>query len=92
MTFLFKVEVAFEISGRGCVIVPAMVEGADWKIRQRDSIQLRTPDGRTINTQITSVEFLKPAVGKCRMAVVLSSKVLKRDVPNGTDVWLIQRQ
>ena len=65
MTFLFKIEEVFEIYGRGCVIVPVVAEGADFKIRPRDAIQLRTPDGRTLNTHIGSVEFLKPEVGRC---------------------------
>jgi translation elongation factor EF-Tu-like GTPase len=91
MTFLFKIEEVFEISGRGCAIVPALAEGADFKIRLQDAIQLRTPEGRTRNTHISSVEFLKPEVGTCRMAIMLPSDVLKQDVPKGTDVWLIQQ-
>jgi translation elongation factor EF-Tu-like GTPase len=89
MTFLFRIEEVFEISGRGCVIVPTIVEGADFKIRPRDAIQLRTPDRRTLNTHIGSVEFLKPEVGACRMAILLPPGVGKQDVPAGADVWLI---
>jgi len=88
MTFLFKIEEVFEVTGRGCVIVPAIAEGADFKIRPRDAIQLRTPEGRTLNTHIGSVEFLKQAVGACRMAILLPSEVLKQDVPKGSEVWL----
>lgn len=29
MTFLFKIEEVFEIAGRGCVIIPVIVDGAD---------------------------------------------------------------
>ena len=89
MTFLFKIENVFEVPGRGCVIVPAIAGGADFKIRPRDAIQFRTPEGRTLNTHIGSVEFLKPAVGSCRMAILLPSDVSKQDVPKGTDVWLV---
>jgi len=90
MTFLFTIEEVFEVSGRGCVIVPAIVEGADFKIRPRDAIQLRTPEGRTLSTHIGSVEFLTPAVGACRMGILLPSDVLIQDVPKGSDVWLTQ--
>lgn len=45
MTLLFKVEDVFDISGRGCVIVPVLPIGADFKIRARDQIQLPTPGG-----------------------------------------------
>ena len=90
--FLFKVEEVLEISGRGCVIVPAVSEETDFKIKPRDAIQLRTPEGRTVDTHIGSVEFLKPALGPCHMAILLPPDVLKEDVPKGTDVWLAQSQ
>ena len=89
MTFLFKIEEVFEIQGRGCVaIVPVIAEGADFKIRPRDAIQLRTPDGRTLNTHIGSVEFLNPEVGRCRMAILLPTDLQKQQAPKGSDVWL----
>jgi hypothetical protein len=46
MTLLLKVEDVFDISGQGCVIAPVVPIGADFKIRAKDQIQLRTPDGR----------------------------------------------
>jgi len=92
MTFLFKIEECFEIHGRGCVIVPVIAEQADFKIRPQDAIQLRTPDGRTLNTHIGSVELLKPQVGSCGMAILLPTDIQKQDVPKGSDVWLIQGQ
>jgi translation elongation factor EF-Tu-like GTPase len=90
MTFLFRIEDVFEISGRGCVIVPAIVEGADFKIRPNDAVQLRTPEGRTLNTHIGSVEFLTPEVGMCRMGILLPPEVAETNVPTGTEVWLMQ--
>ena len=92
MAFLFKIEEVFEIDGRGCVIVPLIAEGADFKIRQRDAIQLRTPDGRTLNTHIGSVELLTTEVGRCRMAILLPTDIQKQDVPKGSEVWLVQDQ
>lgn len=88
MTFLFKVEEVFEIPTRGCVIVPVVGDGADFKIRARDAIQLRTPEGLTLDTHIDSVEFLKQAVGACRMGILLPSDVRKQDIPKGSEVWL----
>jgi len=89
MKFLFKVEEVFEISGRGCVIVPAISEGQDFKIRLGEAIQLRTPEGRTLNTHIGSVELLTTA-GPSRIAIMLPPDVLSRDVAKGSDVWLTQ--
>jgi len=92
MRFLFKIEDVFEISGRGCVIVPAIPEGTDFKIRARDAIQLRTPEGRTLNTYIRAVEMVKVAAGPCRIAIMLPPDVLKQDVAEGSEVWLTQGQ
>jgi len=91
MTFLFKIEEVFEVPTRGCVIVPVIEEGADFRIRARDAIQLRTPEGRTLDTHIGSVEFLKQAVGACRIGILLPSDVRKQDVPKGSEVWLTFR-
>ena len=90
MTFLFKIEQAFEIPGRGRVIVPTIVEGHHFKIRPQDPIQLRTPEGHIRDTHIVSVEFLKQEVGMCRMGILLPAEVSEVDVPKGTDVWLGQ--
>ena len=66
MTFLFKVEDVFDISGRGCVLVPVVPDGLDFKIRAKDRIQLRTPTGRVFDMVIASIELLKMQSGPCR--------------------------
>ena len=57
MRLFFKVEDVFHVSGRGCVIVPAIPENLDFKVRTKDQIELRTPDGRILQTHIASVEL-----------------------------------
>ena len=90
MKLLFKVEEVFEISGRGCVIVPVIADGADFSIKIRDAIQLRTPAGAHRNTCIDSVELLVPVLGTRRMALFLPPDVHAQDAPKGTEVWLTQ--
>ena len=75
MKFLFKIEEVFEIPTRGCVIVPVVRDGADFKIRARDAIQLRIPEGCTLNTHIGSVEFLKQVVGSSRMGIFTRTRL-----------------
>lgn len=88
MRLLFKVEDTFHISGRGCVIVPAIPEGLDFRIRAKDQIELRTPDGRVFQTHIASVELAKPQDGSpCRMVIMLLPDITKQDVPAETEVW-----
>jgi translation elongation factor EF-Tu-like GTPase len=89
MTFLFKIEEVFEVPGRGCVIVPAVADGADFKVRAGDAIQLRTSERATLNTHVSSIELLKTSSGS-RMAILLPTDIQKQDVTKGTDVWLTQ--
>jgi translation elongation factor EF-Tu-like GTPase len=92
MTLLFRVEDVFDISGRGCVIAPVIPADADYRIRAKDQIQLRAPDGRVLDTHIASIELLKPRDGSaCRMAIMLPRNLVKQDVPPGTEVWLLER-
>ena len=90
MTFLSKVEDVFQVPGRGCVIVPEVPpRNADFGLRVQDSIQLRNPDGRVVNTHIVGIEMAcGPAVG-CRSAFLLPACITTRDVPNGTEIWLV---
>jgi hypothetical protein len=89
MTLLFKVEAVFDISGRGRVIAPAVPAGADFSIRVNDQVQLRTPDGRVLDTHIASIDFLNPQDGStCRMAIMLPHDLAKQNIPTGTEVWL----
>ena len=86
MEFLSKVESTFSISGRGLVIVPEKPE-SDFLIRVGTELELRTPDGRSLNTHITGVEFLKPRTGPCGMALLITRDIGKDDVPAGTEIW-----
>jgi translation elongation factor EF-Tu-like GTPase len=92
MKLLCKVEDTFYISGRGCVIVPAIPEGLDFRIRAKDQIELRTPEGRVLQTHIASVEFAKRQNAPCRMAIMLPVDIAKQDVPTGTEVWLLHER
>jgi hypothetical protein len=91
--FLSKVEDVFEISGRGCVVVPASPRaGLDFQLHAHDSIQLRNPDGRVLDTYIAGIEMLcGPKVRDC-VAFLLPENIAKQDVPRETEIWLIQKQ
>lgn len=90
MRLLLKVEDVFYISGRGCVIVPAIPEDLDFRIRAKDPIELRTPESRVLQTHVASIELAKPQDGSpCRMTIMLPPDVAKQDVPTGTEVWLL---
>ena len=87
MRLLCKVEDAFYVSRRGCVIVPTFSEGLDFRIRAKDHIELRTPDGRVLETYIVSLEFATRRESPSRMVIMLPPDIAKQDVPIGTEVW-----
>ena len=72
------------------MIVPAIPEGLDFKIRAKQQIELRTPSGRILQTHIASIELAKPKDGSpCRMVIMLPPDIAKQDVPAGTEVWFL---
>ena len=90
MRFLCTVEDVFEITGRGCVLAPGISEETppDIKIRARDPIQLRRPDGSVVRTRIHAVEFLDRLDRSWCAPVLLPPEFAKSDVPIGTEIWL----
>lgn len=94
----FIVEEAFQITGRGCVLVPGLsAEEGSQPIRIGDRVWVRKPDGRSFDTVIAGVEMFgrrsRPKV--ITTPILLPEDVTKGDVPIGTEVWLLpynQRQ
>ena len=93
MKFLSKVEDFFQISGRGCVVVAAIPRSSpDFRLRVRDPIQLRDPDGRVLDTHAAGIEISCGPVVKDCLAFLLPEDIAKRDVPAGTEIWLVRER
>jgi hypothetical protein len=91
VTFLFTVEDAYQITGRGCVIVSSQPHsGVNFRLKARDQIQLRNPDGRVTETYIAAIEILCGPQVTNHMALMLPSDITKLDVPKGTEIWLMK--
>lgn len=89
---LFTVEDAFQITGRGCVLVPGpLAEAGIQAIRIGDRLCLRKPDGDSFDTVIAGVEMIarRPRPKRITTPILLPSDVTKGDVPIGTEVWLL---
>ncbi len=82
------VESSFEIPGRGCWIIPstALWDSAA-KVRPTDKIQLRVPRGTVLDTFIDAIELGTRTTGTF-LAVGLPKGITKKDVPEGTEIWL----
>ena len=96
MEKLFTVENVYIIKGRGVLLSPGVSLEKYAKIKKDDPIELRFPDGRTLNTKIDGLEYPPSVIrintksdAKRTSCILLSSQFKKEDIPNGTDVWLI---
>lgn len=59
LPLLFTVEEAFEISGRGCVLVPGIGETSEVSnVQIGDRIRLVKPNGDVIDTSVSGVEMI----------------------------------
>lgn len=93
MKLILTVEDVFDFGGRGLVLTPKIPDNLGFAIRAKDPIQLRTPDGRILETQIACFSSGRPKGGPRRFyCIVLPSHLLKQDVPIGTEVWLAEGQ
>lgn len=96
LQFLFTVEQAFQISGRGCVLVPGIPSASDRpNVRIGDKIRLTRPDGFSFDTTVTGVELINYGARKppenISVPISLPSSIPKKDVPVGTQVHYLGR-
>lgn len=94
LPLLFTVEVAFEISGRGCVLAPGVCESAEVSsVRVGDRIRLIKPSGEITDTNVHGIEMLnygrreRPA--KFAAPISLPKPLTKEDAPPGTKVYYL---
>ena len=96
MKLLGKVEDSFELPAfirqYRCVIMFRFL-AADGRIRIKDEIQLRTPDGRVKETYVAAFEHVKysqpaPPIDERPIGICLPVDITKADVPAGTEVWV----
>ena len=86
--FFGTVEASFQITGRGCVLVLDRPRSSEHRLRAKDCIQLRHPDGTIIETYIAAIELSCGPNVTDRVAFLLPESIAKADVPAGTEIWL----
>jgi hypothetical protein len=92
MRLILTVEDVFDIAGQGLVLTPKIPDNLGFDVRPKDPIQLRTPDGRILETCIACFSSGRPSGGRRIYCIVLPRDLEKRDVPIGTEVWLAEGQ
>ena len=94
LPILFTVEQAFQISGRGCVLVPGIPPTPGLPpVRVGDPIRLVKPNGESIETSVHGVEMInygqRPRPTTIYVPISVPHPITKDDVPPGTQVFYI---
>ena len=84
---LTTVEDAFEITGRGLIVVPGPL-AKDFPGAAKLLAELRRPDGSVLSAPLQVQHFFQtPPPKEYRWGCVFPT-LSKRDVPAGTEVWV----
>ena len=87
-TFASKIDDVFQITGRGCVVVPGIPKSFGLTIRIGDSVVLKRPDGTELETTIRGLEMFS-RVPLDFTPVLLGNEISKDMVSLGTELWII---
>jgi hypothetical protein len=94
VTLLAKVVDSFALSFGYCVVWFEFL-AEDGRIRVKDRIRLRTPDGRVRDTHVTGIERVKYSLlaseaDRRKVGISLPPDIAKQDVPPGTEIWVAE--
>lgn len=83
---LFSVLDTFLIRGRG-IVLAADVLPEQIQLTINEPIELRRPDGSSIITKVSGIEYASPPDPNRPLAILLPRDISKEQVPVGTEVW-----
>ena len=86
---LSVVEEVFEITVRGCILIPGIPLDTPHVVKIRAPIRLLRPDGSTVETYVAGIEMISatpPRPGP--IPILLPPELRKSDIPVGTQVFL----
>ena len=87
MVFLSKVETAFTVPTRGCVVVPFALTNPDLRVKAGDAVQLRGPNG-CLDVHITAIEWLTRRDNGCHFGFLLSGNLDCTQIKPGAEIWV----
>ncbi len=90
MEYLFEIEDVFEISGRGCVIVPGIPKAFNRPVPVGSKLVIEHPDGNKIETRITGIEMINRGRPLQASPFSVSRSTTKVELPIGSKVFFVQ--
>ena len=89
MKFIEEVENIFDISGRGCVIVPGIPRGFELTVTVGDELEFRNPSGTIVRTTLSGVEMINSGKLMNHTPFSIASNVKKGDIEIGAKLYLV---
>lgn len=89
MKFIEKVEDVFDVSGRGCVIVPGIPYSFEPKIGVGAELEIRNPSGRRVHAILKGVEMINRGRPMKHAPFLVDRDVKKSDIEIGAELYLI---
>ena len=94
MKLLLTVENVFQITGRGCLLVPGLSgDPGVPPLKVGSALRLELEDGTVRDTHVAGLEMLnygaRPRPAVITVPILLPANIRKEDVPPGTKVFLL---
>lgn len=88
MGFLFEIDDVFDITGRGCVLVPGVPYASKQEVRVGSEIVVQRPDGSVLETSVSGFEMINRGRPMEHAPFSVPKYVRKEDLPPGSRVFL----
>lgn len=90
MQFLFEIEDVFDISGRGCVVVPGIPCSFASDVRVGSRLLVEAPSGARLETTILAFELINRGRRTEHAPFMVPRSILKEQLPIGSRVFLMR--
>ena len=91
MRLLFEIEDVFDLTGRGCVLVPAVPRAFPGSVKAGSVIVIEPPSGRAFETTIVAFELINRGRPTEHAAFSVPGSIGKDQLPVGSRVFLRER-
>lgn len=89
MKYIEEVEDVFDISGRGCVVVPGIPYGFEPAIRKNSILEFQNPSGTRVRSRIQAFEMINLGRPMNHAPFSLEREVKKGDIEHGAKMFLV---
>ena len=89
MRYLCTIEDVFQITGRGCVIVPGVPKALPLPLRLGTKLLVRQPNGKTMKTTLHGVEMIHRGRLMDHVPISFPPHVRKDDLIIGSQVFAL---